>query len=128
MTDRNELLKALRPEILYDTTLEDNNLVGQFQNEVLRPILKFQNPILVAAFRKNVERRKTKIDKENTDEFRKFIQSSLKKDLAFKGYLIGIIIGQFLENEFEFYLENQKMVNKRITSMLQERLVDQLSN
>jgi hypothetical protein len=127
MTKRKELLIHLRPEVSYDESLEQTNVVGQFQNEVLRPVLKFQNSVLVAAFIENANRRKVKLEKLSVDELRDFVQSTLTRDQAFKGYLIGMIIGLFTVEEFDFYLQNQRDVNKRIASMLRERLVDQLS-
>ena len=50
----------------------------------------------------------------------------LFKDIKFRNSLKGIIIGQFTINEYGLYIENSSSLNKRMMSMVIERLKDQI--
>ena len=56
-----------------------------------------------------------------------FIENSLSKDIAFKSEIKGMIIGQFTEDEFEFYTTISSDVNKRIINLLKERLLTSIT-
>ena len=50
MSSRDSLLKSLRPDILSKTINKEMSSEEYFQNTVLRPIIKFQNDLLIAVF------------------------------------------------------------------------------
>jgi len=50
MNDRPNDLLRIRPEIKKTRSFETMGLEERFQNETLRPILKLQNPLLIAVF------------------------------------------------------------------------------
>lgn len=128
MNSRDKLIESLRPEINYRSDLASNNAIADFQNETLRPILKFQNELYLSAFLEQAERKKIVINFNDVIDLNAKVKTHLSKDHGFKAYLTGMTIALFTQEEFDFYLKNQRDVNKRIASMLTERLIDQLSN
>ena len=47
-------------------------------------------------------------------------------DTKFKGLLIGVVIGLFTIDEYLMYIKNTSSLNRRMISMLIERLKNQL--
>lgn len=123
MKERNQVLKALRPEIIRAKVDENTSVEEAFQNEVLRPIIKFQHDLLVALFKQYLKKRK--IDFTNSSEQNKLaaIESIFKADTKFKTELKGIIIGLFSLEEYQSYIENNAGLNKRILTIIKERFL-----
>ncbi|MEN9304210.1 MAG: hypothetical protein RL264_2639 [Bacteroidota bacterium] len=113
-------LQNLRPKIQTETT-EDHTL-EHFQNEVLRPILKFQHELFKAEVMNNPSLNKILTsnfpDEIKRDQLKSFLQ---KSELRFQ--FLGQISGLFTINEFNFYNKRKKDLDKRIVSMLIDRLL-----
>jgi len=58
MNDRPNDLLRIRPEIKKTQQLDNMSIEERFQNATLRPILKLQNPLLVAVFHNYIQKRK----------------------------------------------------------------------
>ena len=56
------------------------------------------------------------------------IEKSLQNDLVLKNTFIGMTIGMFTLEEVEIYNSETKVFNKRIITMLTERLKSQIEN
>lgn len=121
-------IKDIRPQIPNITVQHSASAVEQFQNQTLRPILKLQNELVVALFRDYIELRKGKFHALPKPEQAMFIQHSLQKDQKFKHLLLGCIIGHFTIQEYELYRGESAELNRRITTLLIQRLQDQLLN
>ena len=115
----------LRPVL---KTLINSNTsdLERFQNEVLRPIIKMQNNLLVALFKNYIRNRKIEFKKLKAEVQENKINSILTKDINFKNILIGSIIGHLNKNEIEIYLKSKSELNKRIIQMVKQRLQDNL--
>ena len=98
---------------------------GQFQNQVLRPILKFQNELFIKLFLSNCKTHKINFTEFNSEEKYEYIENIFKKDFKIRTSFIGTVIALFTLEEFEKYSVNQKLYNKRIIQMLTERLKNQ---
>lgn len=122
MNNRVKLVQ-LRPEI---PTQEANSESEQFQNLTLRPILKFQNEILVAIFQHYIEQRKGTFHKLIPREQKQYIQHSIQKDSKLRELLIGTIIGHFTLEEWKAYLSDEKALRKRMIDLLVQRIGDNL--
>ncbi len=103
---------------------EDTQELEQFQNSVLRPILKGQHKLLIQSFQNYLQQRKIDFSNINTERKEKHINSILSKDIAYKNLQIGMIIGQFTSEEFELYILHSGEYNKRVLQMLKNRLKD----
>lgn len=117
---RNETLINLRPEIKFDTSKTSLD-AETFQNQTLRPILKWQHDIIIQLLKNNLAELIMPIDKK---EQVVFMTKYLNKNLVLKQQLIGICIGLFTEDEMAFYLENQKTVNSRLSQLVLKKALD----
>ena len=124
LRDKNIVL--LRPKVNSNKSISYKNDIEKFQNIVLRPILKFQNDLLVELFIFEFEKTKTKFDLINNEQKIKLVINNLKYNNKLKQILLGTIIGMFSNNNITFYKANYSKINKRIFSMLNDRLIDQL--
>ena len=115
----------LRPDLknLINSNTSD---LERFQNEVLRPIIKMQNNLLVALFNNYIRNRKIEFNKLKAEVQENKINSILTKDINFKNILIGSIIGHLNKNEIEIYLKSKSELNKRIIQMVKQRMQDNL--
>lgn len=98
--------------------------IERFQNEVLRPIIKMQNNLLVAFFKSYIKNNKVKFNTLKAKVQENKINSILTKDINFKNILIGSIIGHLEENEIEIYFKSKTEINKRIIQIIKQRLHD----
>ncbi len=55
-----------------------------------------------------------------------FIENAIQKDIKFRNYLKGIVIGRFTLEEYKKYIRNSSPLNKRMMSMVIARLKDQI--
>jgi hypothetical protein len=117
---RNETLINLRPEIKFDTSKTSLD-AETFQNQTLRPILKWQHDIIIQLLKNNFAELIMPINKK---EQVVFMTKYLNKNLVLKQQLIGICIGLFTEDEMAFYLENQKTVNSRLSQLVLKKALD----
>tara|TARA_B100000524_G_C23592371_1_gene349504 strand:+ start:467 stop:871 length:405 start_codon:yes stop_codon:yes gene_type:complete len=124
LRDKNIVL--LRPKVNSNKNISYKNDIEKFQNIVIRPILKFQNDLLLELFIFELEKTKTKFDLINNEQKIKLIINNLKYNHKIKQILLGTIIGIFSNKDITFYKTNYSKINKRIFSMLNDRLIDQL--
>jgi len=121
--ERDTQLIGLRPSIVAEQGIQ--TAVEQFQNETLRPILKFQDTLLLAVFRRYCQKQKVTFRNLSEPEQLTFIENSLKKDNQIRRYCQGIVVAFFTEAEYARYIEEEEAINKRIITLLIERLASQ---
>ena len=117
--------KKVRP-VLKKLINSNTSDLERFQNEVLRPIIKMQNNLLITFFKNYIKNRKIEFNKLGVEFQEKKINSILTKDINFKNILIGSIIGHLEENEIEIYFKSKTEINKRIIQIIKQRLQDNL--
>ena len=115
----------LRP-VLKNLINSNTSDLERFQNEVIRPIIKMQNNLLVAFFNNYIRNRKIEFNKLEAEFQKNKINTILTKDVNFKNILIGSIIGHLNENEVKIYLKSKSELNKRIIQIVKQRLQDNL--
>jgi predicted histidine transporter YuiF (NhaC family) len=115
----------IRP-VLKNLINSNTSDLERFQNEVIRPIIKMQNNLLVAFFNNYIRNRKIEFNKLEAEFQKNKINTILTKDINFKNILIGSIIGHLNENEIKIYLKSKSELNKRIIQMVMQRLQDNL--
>ena len=126
MNQRSADLLDLRPEIPNAKITPDMSKDEQFQNETLRPIIKFQNPLLIEAFKNYIVKHKNAFHELNIQKRLDYIENAIQKDIKFRNALKGMVIGQFTVEEYMTYIQNSSALNKRMMSMVVERLKDQV--
>ena len=126
MDTRSEALKAIRPEIKLALGRQESSDEEYFQNYTLRPIIKFQNELLLSAFKNYAVKHKGYFFSLNPEKQFNYIENAIQKDIKFRNSLKGMIIGQFTVTEYEHYILNSSRLNKRMMGMVVERLKSQL--
>ena len=126
MQDRTSSLLAIRPNIdTIDKSLKTKD-VEAFQNNVLRPILKFQNDLLLQIFIDYANQYKGVFFKLSDHEKFSYIQQALSTNQRLRSLILGTIVGLFAVEDFGFYKLNSSALNKRIITMTIKRLQSQL--
>lgn len=126
MDTRSDALRRIRPDIARAKVREDSTPGEAFQNRTLRPIIKLQNDLLLAAFRNYAVKHKGYFFDLNTEKQFGYIENAIQKDIKFRNALKGMIIGHFTLEEYQEYILNSSALNKRMMNMVIERLKDQL--
>jgi hypothetical protein len=116
---RSAQLLALRSEIIFDATRSSLPL-EQFQNECLRPILKFQNNVIIALFKAQIQA--TEIPVKGT-ALENFVKLRMQKDTVLRNSLVGLVLALITLEELTFYFDHKSDLNKRIVAMLCQRIV-----
>lgn len=97
-----------------------------FQNNTLRPILKFQNDLLIELFITYATKNKNVFFTLSTEKKCNYIEKATVSDIFFRNQLIGVVVGLFSIGEHREYTKNASNLNKRIVTMLIERWKSQL--
>lgn len=120
---RTDQLMALRPIVKIDTSKSSLHL-EEFQNNTLRPILKFQNEIILALVNNSFGK---VILPKSAIEKNLFIENYIQKNHILKNQLIGLTIALFTEFEVAIYLDHQSDINRRINQLIIKRVCDQIT-
>lgn len=124
MITRDENLLKIRPELNLNS--ENSTELEQFQNITLRPVLKLQNQVFINLFKEHLFATKRQISIYNTKVQKTLIRESIAKNHNLRNSLVHAVIGVLTNDEFNFYVQHKKEVSKRIISMVQKRIQDQL--
>ena len=126
MQDRTSSLLAIRPNIdTIDKSLKTKDIEA-FQNNVLRPILKFQNDLLLQIFIDYANQYKGVFFKISDHEKLSYIQQALSTNQRLRSLILGTIVGLFALEDFAYYKLKSSALNKRIITMTIQRLQSQL--
>ena len=124
--NRQEALNRIRPDFLTTTINDRMSSDERFQNLVLRPIIKFQNDILIESFRNYIEKHKNMFYDLSVEKRLDYIENAIQKDMKFRNSLKGIVIGLFTVEEYRLYIQNSSALNKRMMTIVKERLLSQI--
>jgi hypothetical protein len=113
---------SIRPIIENIGAIENKSLEEKFQNETLRPIIKLQHELLVAFFQNYLIRKKIDFSALSVFKKNELISNVFNNDTRFKTELKGMIIGHFTVEEYTNYQNMASDTNKRIMTMIKERL------
>lgn len=125
MSTRDQFIREFRGEML-GTINSQSSADEFFQNETLRPILKLQNDLFIEVFRNYIAKSKTDFYHFSMEKKLQFIENSIQRDIKFRNSLKGIVIGLFTVEEYSRYIQNSSDLNKRMMSLLIERLKSQV--
>ena len=123
MCSRDLHLNSLRPKMLINTIKTDMSIEEYFQNTVLRPIIKFQNDLLIAVFLQFCTKYKNVFFELSTEKKILYIESAVAKDSKLRNTFRNLLIGLFSVEEYSEYLKNASNLNKRMTGIVKERLI-----
>lgn len=118
--------KSIRPEVITEQAAQSE--VEKFQNEVLRPILKLQNELLLEITKHFLQKRKVKFESLSKQARLDWIAHSLRNDLRMRGLLLGTIIGHFTVEEWQLFQLNEAELTRRITDLITQRIQSQVDD
>ena len=115
-----------RPDIhslkITDKMSEEEN----FQNRVLRPVIKMKHEILIAHFKHYIALNKLPWKELSDSDKIDFIENAFSRDLSFRNEVRGLVIGQFTLEEYAQYVKILRSSNKRINNIIKERMMSHL--
>ena len=123
MSTRDLSLKSIRIDSISNVINSEMSSDEYFQNTVLRPIIKFQNDLLIAAFLNFCNTYKNVFFELSVENKISYIENALIKDRAFRNTLKDMIVGLFTVDEYTIYSPNASALNKRIIGIVKERLI-----
>lgn len=126
MSSRDSSLKAIRLDLISNTIKTDMSSEEYFQNSVLRPLIKFQNDLLIAAFLNFSNKYKNVFFELSTEKKITYIENALLKDSTFRNSLKDMIVGFFTVEEYNVYTLNASALNKRMVGIIKERLISHI--
>lgn len=124
MDNRSQELKNIRPIINVDNSKSTD--LETFQTNTLRPILKFQNDLILTIINQHLAENKIVVKNLTDNKKTERIHEIVKGNLQLKQLFTGITIALFTEEEITFYHENKREVVKRTITLLLERICTQL--
>ncbi|MDH4403583.1 MAG: glyoxalase [Flavobacterium sp.] len=125
MNNRDHFIAALRGETLGEINSQ-TSAEELFQNQILRPILKLQNDLFVELLKNYIIKNKTPFSQFSIDKKMAYIENTILNENKFRNLLIGTTIGLLQIEEYKLYSKNSSALNKRIITMLIERLKSQV--
>ena len=126
MTHRDSRLVELRPALGIST--EAASALEVFQRQTLRPILKLQNPVLLALVSVYLKKYCPRFSGLERNEKLIYVRDLLKRDSRPKNMLVGMIAGHFTEDEFAFFVEQEPEIRRRLIDLCIQRIQDQIDN
>lgn len=122
---RDELLLNIRPVITTESNSEmtDHEI---FQNQTLRPILKFQNDLLISIAQCSQLFVKSAFKSKDSHQQKEIISTILSKDQRIKADLVTSVVALMTEYELSIYHSESAEYRRRILTMSRERLIDQM--
>lgn len=119
MADKKE-----RPKLPAAITIGISNSAEDFQNKVLRPIIKMQSELLLAHVHSKFPVLNINFQSLDLLKQKAVLEKLFSKDQAFKREIIGMVIGHFSLAEYHSYQEISKELNRRITQIVHNRCLD----
>ncbi|MFM6965661.1 MAG: hypothetical protein ACKOWM_08795 [Sphingomonadales bacterium] len=116
----NVNLVELRPEVHREVM--ETSPIEKFQNEVLRPILKFQHELLLAEWQVNPLFKQIK-ENPHPAQQRKLLSAVFSKNIPLLQRFTGMVIGMLTIEEYLFYLSEKTVIDKRIKELLLTRFL-----
>lgn len=125
MKTKDETLLEIRGDSI-GQIFETSSLEERFQNQTIRPILKFQNDLFVEVLRNYANKQKGVFFTLSPEKKMNYIENAIQRDIKFRNSLKGIVIGMFTISEYQEYIQNSSNLNKRMMNLLIERLKSQV--
>ena len=120
---RKVTIAALRPDIPSIKRLESMTDIEKFQNDVIRPILKYQHDVIVGYAISKAVNRNSKFSNLIAIEKERYLDKVTLKDSKIKQELNGMVLGLMTVEEMNKYLAIESEYKRRINTMIRERIV-----
>ncbi len=99
----------------------------QFQNEVIRPVIKLKHEWLITVSAFYIKNNKANFQELTAEKQVNYLETALQKDQTFRPFLLGAVVSEFTMEELKQYHALSTDLNKRIITIILKRLTDSLS-
>lgn len=123
ISERDTKVQRLRPMLDLPPA---GKPMERFQNEVLRPILKFQNDWILGYTKLFLHKRNKEFNQLNRRAQEQLIRQSAMNDPELRNTLISGVVGMLTTEELEYYFAQRAECNKRLIQMAIQRILDQV--
>jgi hypothetical protein len=124
---RNNKLN-IRPIISGIDSVDHASAAEVFQNLTLRPIIKLQHDLIVSFFINHLKIKRINFPELSLIRKQEQISALFKTDHRFKLVLRGMVIGLMTVEEYGIYLPLEAEFNKRIISLVKQRLISTIEH
>lgn len=97
-----------------------------FQNKIIRPIIKMKHELLVAYVKNYIAEKHVDFITLSEEKKTDFILSIFQKDQRLRAEIKGMILGNLTVDEYQYYIDSQQDISKRIIQIIQVRIIDHL--
>jgi hypothetical protein len=125
--NRDKQIILLRPEIATINEVIITSDAEKFQNQVLRPIIKFQHDLIILIFETHLKRKQVKLAAFSVEKQITLIEEIFIKDRLFINELKGVVVALFSSDEYSNYISSLSEINKRIIQIIKTRILSTLS-
>ena len=108
------------PNVIFNDSMSPDEI---FQNKSLRPILKIQDQLLRVMMKEYIRVKKNTYYNISIEERRGYIKDNILGDRMILNEIRGIVLGLFTADEMQYYVTNKPAINKRIHSLLFQRIM-----
>ena len=120
-------IKEVRPDL--PSIINSKVISGAelFQNETLRPILKYQHELLISVFLHHLGKwKQTEIPGNSNQDKEAYIQQEITRNKQLRSTYEGIIIAMMTIEEYQAFALDAGELRKRLFTMLGKRLTSAL--
>ncbi len=122
----DDQLRALRPAVPTETPPADaTSTVGNFLHATLRPVLKLQNALLLAAVADFVRDHHIPLAATAPADKQRLLAELLSRNVKLRYTVVGLVTALFTAEEYAFYRTQRPELNRRLLALAQQRVLDQ---
>lgn len=116
--------KKERPDLPSEILDGVSTEAEDFQNNVLRPVIKMQSDLFILHLNTKLASLKVNLSDYKPAKQEKILTNLFHKDQSFKREIVGMVMGQFSITEYESYVPISKEMNRRIVQIVLNRCLD----
>ncbi|UYZ62722.1 hypothetical protein [Hymenobacter weizhouensis] len=120
-------LLALRPPVAAELPAEPAATTADFLHRTLRPLLKLQNPRLLAVTADFLLDHHVPFQVAGPAEQQRLLAELLTRNVKLRYTIVGLVTGLFTAAEMRFYRSQRAEVNRRLLELAVRRVQDQAS-
>ena len=118
-------LVALRPAIAATPAATPEPTPGDFLHATLRPLLKLQNPLLLAVVADFVRDHHVPMASADAADQVRLLGELLTRNTKLRYTVVGLVVGGFTTDELTFYRQHRPELNRRLLELATRRVQDQ---
>ncbi len=117
-------LLALRPAVVgQPAAIPTPATVADFQHQVLRPLLKLQNSLLLATVADFAADYHLPLATADPTEAARLLTGLLARNTRLRATVVGLVAGHFTTEELDFYRQHRPELNRRLLDLAEERVM-----